>query len=388
MNQIKQTKRYIYFIYAYVFLSTFILFYSCDTLFYLERGLTSSDYMIFVATIFLVHILCEIPFGILADKYSRKKILLVSNVLCVLSICLFIISHNFLLFMIATIVKGMEQSLVTGVANSLLYDITPKKEKFSRILFRKEFFYNISYMIAVALGGYIGERYGLVTTYYLSLIPIVLNFFVIFSLPDVKKQEQNYFVTKKDILHQAINEIKNHHIILNALITSSLLSSAIKLVEESHPEYSAHLGISVFWIGIYTALILVFCIIGGYLGSKVSKKYTSFVLACNSFFVGCCILIMGLCNQPIGILFLLCIYIFSESYENVMLSTVHHTISSKSRVTVESIFSMSFAFFGFILSLCMSFFLRFMKVYQLYVVLGMIVIFYGIINMFFYLKKR
>ena len=107
MNQIKQTKRYIYFIYAYVFLSTFILFYSCDTLFYLERGLSSSDYMIFVATIFLVHILCEIPFGILADKYSRKKILLVSNVLCVLSICLFIISHNFLLFMIATIVKGM-----------------------------------------------------------------------------------------------------------------------------------------------------------------------------------------------------------------------------------------------------------------------------------------
>lgn len=284
MNQIKQTKRYIYFIYAYVFLSTFILFYSCDTLFYLERGLSSSDYMIFVATIFLVHILCEIPFGILADKYSRKKILLVSNVLCVLSICLFIISHNFLLFMIATIVKGMEQSLVTGVANSLLYDITPKKENFSRILFRKEFFYNISYMIAVALGGYIGERYGLVTTYYLSLIPIVLNFFVIFSLPDVKKQEQNYFVTKKDILHQAIHEIKNHHIILNALITSSLLSSAIKLVEESHPEYSAHLGISVFWIGIYTALILVFCIIGGYLGSKVSKKYTSFVLACNSFF--------------------------------------------------------------------------------------------------------
>ena len=49
-------------------------------------------------------------------------------------------------------------------------------------------------------------------------------------------------------------------------------------MEESHPEYSANIGISVFIIGIYTSLILLFCIIGSYIGSKVKTEKYQFVL--------------------------------------------------------------------------------------------------------------
>ena len=41
-------------IYLHTFLSTFILFYICDTLFYIERGLSSSQYISFVGIAFLV----------------------------------------------------------------------------------------------------------------------------------------------------------------------------------------------------------------------------------------------------------------------------------------------------------------------------------------------
>lgn len=63
-------------IYIYTFLSTFILFYSCDTLYYLEKGITSSGYMFFVTISYFVKGVLEISSGILADKYSKKKILL------------------------------------------------------------------------------------------------------------------------------------------------------------------------------------------------------------------------------------------------------------------------------------------------------------------------
>lgn len=47
MNTIKK-QRNIILIYIHTFLSTFILYYICDTLFYIERGLTSSQYISFV----------------------------------------------------------------------------------------------------------------------------------------------------------------------------------------------------------------------------------------------------------------------------------------------------------------------------------------------------
>ena len=52
MDTIKK-QRNIILIYIHTFLSTFILYYICDTLFYIERGLTSSQYISFLITILL-----------------------------------------------------------------------------------------------------------------------------------------------------------------------------------------------------------------------------------------------------------------------------------------------------------------------------------------------
>ena len=46
-------KKNIFLIYLHTFLSTFIFFYICDTLFYIERGLSSSEYISFVGIAFL-----------------------------------------------------------------------------------------------------------------------------------------------------------------------------------------------------------------------------------------------------------------------------------------------------------------------------------------------
>ena len=84
-------KKNISLIYLHTFLSTFILFYICDTLSYIERGLSSSQYISFVGISFLVKLVFEIPFGVLADKYNKKSLLLISNILFIfkLIICNF-----------------------------------------------------------------------------------------------------------------------------------------------------------------------------------------------------------------------------------------------------------------------------------------------------------
>lgn len=372
-------KKNIFLIYLHTFLSTFILFYICDTLFYIERGLSSSEYISFVGVAFLVKLVFEIPFGILADKYSRKKLLLTSNLLFIISTIIFIYSHNYFTFLIAIIISAINNSISSGIVNSILYESLENKNDFNKTLFYNSFFYNISYMFAMIIGGYIGQNFGLIYNYYFTIIPFVIDFFVLLIIKVNKPQKDN---TNKNILilKNGIKEVFKNPYLLKLIITSSILFSGIKLMEESHPEYSNNIGISVFIIGIYTALILVFCIIGSYIGSKINKNKYSLVLKLHPILSGICILLIGILNNYFGIIFILLIYIFSESFDNIMISELHNNISSKSRVTVESINQFVLAIFGFLFSMLMVILLRFMSVASMYIVIGSIIIIYGLLN--------
>jgi len=373
-------KKNISLIYLHTFLSTFILFYICDTLFYIERGLSSSEYISFVGIAFLVKLVFEIPFGILADKYSRKKLLLTSNLLFIISTIIFIYSHNYFTFLIAIIISAINYSISSGIVNSILYESLENKNDFNKTLFYNSFFYNISYMFAMIIGGYIGQNFGLIYNYYFTIIPFVIDFFVLLIIKVNKPQKDN---TNENILilKNGIKEVFKNPYLLKLIITSSILFSGIKLMEESHPEYSNNIGISVFIIGIYTALILVFCIIGSYIGSKINKEKYSLVLKLHPILSGICILLIGILNNYFGIIFILLIYIFSESFDNIMISELHNNISSKSRVTVESINQFVLAIFGFLFSMLMVILLRFMSVASMYIVIGIIIIVYGLSNM-------
>lgn len=372
-------KKNIALIYLHTFLSTFILFYICDTLFYIERGLSSSEYISFVGIAFLVKLIFEIPFGILADKYSRKKLLLISNILFILSTVIFIYSHNYFTFLIAIIISAINNSISSGIVNSILYESLENKREFNKTLFYNSFFYNISYMLAMIIGGYVGQNFGLIYNYYFTILPFIIDFLILLIIKVNKPQKDN--VNKNIvILKNGIKEVFKNPYLLKLIITSSVLFSGIKLMEESHPEYSANIGISVFIIGIYTALILVFCIIGSYIGSKINKDKYSLVLKLHPILSGVCILLIGVLNNSLGIIFILLIYIFSESFDNIMISELHNNISSKSRVTVESINQFVLAIFGFIFSMLMVILLRFMSVASMYIVIGSIIIIYGLLN--------
>lgn len=373
-------KKYISLIYLYTFLSTFILFYACDTLYYLEKGISSSGYMFFVTISYFIKVILEIPSGILADKYSKKKILFVGNTLFLISTLLFIVSKSYSLFILAIIISSINNCITTGIANSLLYEYNNKNDDFNKLIFRNSFYCNLSYMLAMISGGIIGQKYGLINTYYLTLIPTIINFLIICLIKEPKKNN-NDLVINKSIFKNALSEIKNNPIIINMIITNSIIFSIIKIVEESHPDYSNSLGISVFGIGIYTSLILIFSIIGNYIGSKTKKEYYKKTITFNPLFCGLCIFLLGILNSYYGILFLLLFYIFSEIFNNIFLTIVHDSVTSKSRVTIESIISLILCICGLVLSILSSLFLKQIEVYQLYIFLGLIIIIYSIINL-------
>lgn len=377
-------KKNIILIYCYTFLTAFLLFRSCDTLYYLSKGVPSGKYILFIVVTYIIYLIFEVPFGVLADKFSKKRILIISNLMLLISTILFIVAKSYLVLVFGIIFSALQTTFSTGIGNSIIFKSIKDKKKFSKYLFYKSIFSWSSYLIAMILGGYIATK-SLVSMYYISLIPIVLNFIVILFL-DEERNVQKEVEIKKNIFKDAIKNIKhNFKVILPVFLSYSMINSLVTVIAESNPEYSSNLGVSTFIIGIYTALMCLFIIGGEFISTKVKDKQYHLVIL--PLLVGIDILIIGLLNNKIGIFFILVSQLLYAFNSNKCISILHNAISDKSRVTVESILQVVYSIFGIVIGLITSLIMRYYNVSNTYVILGILVIVYSILIILFSDKK-
>ena len=359
----------------YGFLSTFLLFRACDTLYYLSKGISSSKYVFFTVISSVIALIMQIPISAIGDKINKKTMLLVSNLFSFLSIILFIISKHYIGFIIAIIFQTLQGLFSNGIVNSIFYEQVKSKKEFSKIIFTKSIFTYAGYGIAMILGGYVGNK-SLVNMYYLSLIPVIINFIVLAFLNDIKPTNKKS-VKYKTIVTDAIEIIKNNNTIKYLFLCHGLLITLLMIMAETHPEYSSKLGISTFIIGIYTALMLLAGIIGEYVGAKIKKDvvkvFTIPLMAAIS------LLLTGVLNSPYGIILIILMQFLFDIEYNGMISILHSNISDKSRVTVEGFLSVINNLFGLIFGLIITFILKFVEVHTMYIISGVILFLYLII---------
>lgn len=97
--------------------------------FYESNGLTLQDIMILKAVYSVVIVVFEIPSGYLADVLGRKNTLIAGALLGTAGYVAYSFSFGFAGFLIAEIVLGAGQSMISGADSALLYDTLAEHEK-------------------------------------------------------------------------------------------------------------------------------------------------------------------------------------------------------------------------------------------------------------------
>ncbi|MBU4299293.1 MFS transporter [Patescibacteria group bacterium] len=153
-------------------------------LYLLKSGLSLEKVGLLVSVMFLTQFIFEIPSSILADRYSRKNILIIGTIFSVLSSILFFSGNSFVVFLLAVVFSGIYASFVSGTDHALIYDtlLNLKKEndykkiqsKIKGIYFLgraiNSFFIVFVYMIDFKLPFLIGAIVGLLGLFTLVLI--------------------------------------------------------------------------------------------------------------------------------------------------------------------------------------------------------------------------
>ncbi|MFH0906077.1 MAG: MFS transporter, partial [archaeon] len=171
-----------------------VLAYVIAQVFRQSRGITVLQLValeiIYSATILLL----DVPTGALADRWSRKKTLLLSIGFEFLEFFLAIFSHSFLLFAISLICGGIATSLFSGTFNALIYDTlknTNRKKDYVKFIGRLRFVKYFIHIPIQILGGVVAYYLGMVYNFWFSLIPIFITFLIMLTIKEPKIHTTN-----------------------------------------------------------------------------------------------------------------------------------------------------------------------------------------------------
>lgn len=168
-----------------------LIFYAPVALLVRTRyGITYSQFFILQAILSFSIFIFEVPCGILTDKLGYKKTIVLSNVFMFLARLLMLLSNNFILFCIESIIEGVSFAFNSGTLSSYIYSVD--EDKFAENLSSVSNYSNIGFIISTLgfpiINLAIGINGLLVFTVIFSFISLLFSF----KLERIKIKKDTY----------------------------------------------------------------------------------------------------------------------------------------------------------------------------------------------------
>lgn len=339
MEEVNLLKRNINLMYIRAFISNLAFFLPVMTLFF-KQTLNS---VTLVALIFSIQaitsIIFEIPTGVFADLFGRKKTLILQSFLSVLAISILAISTNFVMLILFSFIFALKNSLGSGTDQALLYDTLKQLKKegdYKKIQGRLLTLTNIGAIIGSISGGLMANYF--IRLPFLLTIPLTLIGLIIsFSFIEARYKKE----THRNIL-------KHTHISFKVLFSNKtiLLLVLFSLFSFGIAESTYHLeqifyqfvNLPISYFGIVAAIASLMGIFGSLLSYRLSERFgDKLILILSKIFDGLMIVLATIFLGYIGIILLIIVGFFRSIGSPIMNHLLNKEIESKNRATVLSI---------------------------------------------------
>ncbi|MRT94553.1 MFS transporter [Ancylomarina sp. 16SWW S1-10-2] len=222
---------------TYGFLKNLRFFDAFLILFLIDKNMSYTQIGILYASREIITNLFEIPSGLIADIYGRKKILATALLIFSISFLIFWMSSNFWLFLFAFIIFGLADAFRSGSHKGMMMDYLElnnwaayKSEYYGHTRSWSQRGSAISALIAGILI-FIDGNYQNIFIY--SAIPYIINFCLILSYPSAidrseKKSKQNSLKNSTKALFQILKQ----KAVLKLVSTSAFHTAYLKALKD------------------------------------------------------------------------------------------------------------------------------------------------------------
>jgi MFS family permease len=214
--------------------------------FMLDEGLSPMMIAVCFTTYFIATSLFELPSSLIADKFSRKKVVLVADVVAFIGTAVMLVSQSQFAFIACLVISAIAYALKSGTMEALLYDELKVKNLEDK--FPKAFaIYQSAFLIGLAFGLMIASYtimhgYGFVT--FIAMVSICISllllFFFINETPRFKIVGKEYSFTQ--IFQEAKNTILKSNVMLFMCLIVAIYQSVVMAFGDIAIVTSMHLG--------------------------------------------------------------------------------------------------------------------------------------------------
>lgn len=332
-------------IYLFSFLDIFLLIFPVFTLMFQNQGLSTFQISVLILIWSSVTLTLEVPTGVLADKYSRRNLLILGKILQTVGFIFWLIGGSFFNFAIGFIMWGLKNVLTSGTFEALVYDelkSIEREQDYEKVNGKIQALDTLSIAVASLLGGIIAQYFGFTITMVATVTVSLLTVFVLFSIKPAKAYESTGEVKYWLFLKEALRQLKTHPVLLQLVTVLCLVTATYYAVDEFWALIYKDFGLAVFLIGGIYAVNNLMTSLAGWTSHWFSSLKTIYLKQGLMILIGFNLILIGLLHSLMSVFFAL-LAAYAVGIIKVKLETqLQHAITSNQRATVTSMKSLLF----------------------------------------------
>jgi MFS family permease len=335
-------KANIWKIYIFRMLYGFFLSVPIIVVFWQNNGLSMFEVMLLQSLFGFTVILLEVPSGFLADRYGRRRTLIMASIFSTLGIAAYSLGDGFVDFIVGETLWAFGVSLISGANSAIFYDTLvelDKEDKYKEFWGKAGSYYMFSAAVAAAIGGIIAG-YQLRWALYAQVPVFALMIPLAYSLKEPKHHEQ-LSVEEAKSMKAVIKDVLGSPKLRNLIFYGALIYAALQTIFMLYQPYFKLTGLKVAMFGFAFAGFNIVSAIGSkyahQIEEKIGKKYSLIMLA---VLVGSSLIIMSQITVIIGIAFV-ALQQFARGVSKPVISDyINKIVSSENRSTILSTYSL------------------------------------------------
>ncbi|RXJ71330.1 hypothetical protein CS022_21100 [Veronia nyctiphanis] len=170
-------------LYIYNALSSALFYRGIFIIYLLDNGLDMTQVGVLQSLLFWTMVVVEVPSGYFADRYGRKKSLMASSILLILSAVGMLFSDQFYFFALVFILEALALSFNSGAGEALLFSFLKEngqEDEYLKHRSRISAISSVAMGLAIGLGGWL-QKINFELVYIATIICVSISFFAIWA---------------------------------------------------------------------------------------------------------------------------------------------------------------------------------------------------------------
>jgi MFS family permease len=282
-------------LYAAAFLQNLALWVPIEKLFMTSIGFDAASVGAMAAVYAVVVPVLEVPSGILADRWSRRGVLILASIAGTASVLVGGGSQNVAVYMVSAAFLGVFFALQSGTLESVVYDTvveeTGASEAFEQTIGRVRLVESVALVASALAGGAIAQTTTLRATYFLTA-PLLLASTVMllwFREPRLHQVEERQSIRRQVATTYRTILARGR---LRAVVALTVVGSVLMQgMLEFGPLWLVALAVPAFLYGPHWAGLTAALGLGALLGAQawITRRWAAWLVA--AAIVACCVVL-------------------------------------------------------------------------------------------------